>query len=51
MLCRLKMANINIEIPDETRRKAKIQCAIDGMSLKDFMIKALEEKLKRKEKG
>lgn len=45
------MTNINIEIPDDLHKKAKVQCAIDEVSLKDFMIKALEEKLKKKEKG
>jgi predicted HicB family RNase H-like nuclease len=45
------MTNINIEVPDELHKKAKIQCAIDEVSLKDFIIGALEEKLKKKEKG
>jgi len=42
------MTNINIEIPDELHKKVKIQCAVDEMTLKEFIVKALEEKLKRK---
>lgn len=41
------MTNINIEIPDELHKKAKVKCAIEEMSIKDFVIKAIEEKLKR----
>jgi predicted HicB family RNase H-like nuclease len=42
------MTNINIEIPDELHRKVKIQCAIEEMTLKDFIALALEEKTKKK---
>jgi predicted HicB family RNase H-like nuclease len=41
------MTNINIEIPDELHKKAKVKCAIDEVSIKDFVIKAIEEKLKK----
>ncbi len=41
------MTNINIEIPDELHKKAKVKCAIEEMSIKDFVIKAIEEKLKK----
>ena len=42
------MTNVNIEIPDELHKKVKIQCAVDEMTLKEFIAIALEEKLKRK---
>ena len=42
------MTNVNIEIPDELHKKVKIKCAVDEMTLKEFIVKALEEKLKRK---
>ena len=41
------MTNINIEIPDNLHKKAKIKCAIDEITLKEFIIKAIEEKLKK----
>ena len=41
------MTNINIEIPDELHKKAKVKCAVDEISIKDFVIKAIEEKLKK----
>ena len=44
------MTNINIEIPDELHKKIKIQCAIDELTLKDFVVVALEEKLKGNKK-
>jgi len=42
------MTNINIEIPDDLHKKVKIKCAIDEVTLKDFIIKTLEEKIKKK---
>lgn len=42
------MTNVNIEIPDKLHKKAKIQCAIEEITLKDFIIKAIEEKLNKK---
>ncbi len=41
------MTNINIEIPDELHKKIKIQCAIEETTLKDFIVKALEQRLKK----
>jgi predicted HicB family RNase H-like nuclease len=41
------MTNINIEIPNKLHRKVKIQSAIDEVTLKDFIIKTLEEKIKK----
>jgi predicted HicB family RNase H-like nuclease len=42
------MANINIEISEELHKKIKIKCAIDEVTLKEFIIKAIEEKLRKK---
>ena len=42
------MTNINIEIPDDLHKKTKIRCAIEEVTLKDFIIKAIEEKIKKK---
>ena len=39
------MTNINIEIPDKLHKKVKIQSAIDEVTIKDFIIKTLEETL------
>ena len=42
------MATINIkEFPDDLHRKAKAQAALMGISLKAFIIKAMEEHLKK----
>ena len=42
------MTNINIEIPDDIHKKAKIRCAIEEITLKEFIIQAVDEKLKKK---
>jgi predicted HicB family RNase H-like nuclease len=42
------MTNINIEIPDDLHKKVKIKCAIDEISLKEFVLSAIEEKIKQK---
>jgi len=44
------MTNINIEIPDELHKKIKIQCAVDETTLKDYIVSAVEEKLRQKGK-
>lgn len=44
------MVNINIEIPNNIHKKAKLNSVIEDVTLKDFIIKALEEKLKNKNK-
>ena len=41
------MGNINIEIPEDVHRKVKAFCALQGMTIKQFIISALEEKLKK----
>jgi predicted HicB family RNase H-like nuclease len=40
------MGNINIEIDENLHKKAKIHCATNSITIKDFMIKLLEEEVK-----
>ncbi|MBT3463540.1 3-hydroxyacyl-CoA dehydrogenase [archaeon] len=44
------MVNINIQIPDELHKKAKIKCAIDETTLKDFIINSIKDKLEDNKK-
>jgi hypothetical protein len=41
------LGRVNIEIPDEKHKEAKIHCAVKEISLKDFIIDAMIEKLER----
>ena len=41
------MTNINIEIPDELHKKAKIVAAIEGVTLKELINKAIAEQLNK----
>ena len=41
------MGNINIEIPDEVHKKVKAFCALKGTTLKEFIIKSLDERLNK----
>ena len=46
------MSIINIkDFPDDLHRRAKSEAALEGISLKAIIIKALEEYLKKKKKG
>ena len=46
------MSIINIkDFPDDLHRKAKAEAALEGISMKAFIIKALEEYLKKKKGG
>jgi len=46
------MAFLNIkDFPDDLHRKAKSEAALEGISLKALMIRALEEYLKKKKRG
>jgi predicted HicB family RNase H-like nuclease len=36
------MVNINIEIPDELHKRAKIAAALTDITLKEYIIRALE---------
>ena len=42
------MGRINIEIPADVHRKAKVYCAENGITLIEFIAKAIEEKLRKK---
>ena len=42
------MARINIELPQDLHRKAKAQAALKGVNLKDYIISAIDEKMKTK---
>ena len=45
------MAILNIKnFPDDLHRKAKAEAALEGISLKALIIKALEEYLKKKKR-
>jgi len=44
------MVNVNIEIPEEIHKKAKLDCVLKEITLKEFIIIAIEEKLKTKSK-
>ena len=45
------MATINLrEVPDELHRRAKAEAALEGITLKALIVKALEEYLKKKKK-
>lgn len=37
------MVNINIEIPEDLHKKIKIFCAMNDLTLKDFIINTLKE--------
>lgn len=43
------MARVNIEVDDEVHKKAKVACAIKGITLIEFINQAIDEKLKRKD--
>jgi predicted HicB family RNase H-like nuclease len=46
------MAIINIrDFPDDLHRQAKSKAALEGISLKDLIIKAIEEYVMGKKKG
>ena len=43
------MATINLrDIPEDLHRKAKAAAALEGITLKELVIKAIEEYLKKK---
>lgn len=44
------VANMNYEIPDDLHRRAKSAAALQGVSLKVFLIAALEEAVAKAEK-
>ena len=38
--------NINIDLPEDLHRRLKIVCAINGVSIKDFIINSMERRIK-----
>ncbi|MFH0869854.1 MAG: hypothetical protein V1866_02250 [archaeon] len=40
--------NINIELPDEVHKRIKILSAMEGIPLKDVIIRALEKSVDEK---
>ena len=45
------MGRINIEIPDDVHRVAKAACALEDITLIEFINQAIAEKLKHDDKG
>lgn len=43
------MVNINIEIPDELHRKIKVYCAINNLTIKEFIISSLDKNINLKD--
>ena len=41
------MTRINIEIPEEVHKKAKVASAMQEKTLRDYIVLALEEKLSK----
>lgn len=41
------MTRVNIDIPEELHKKAKIICAVQGKTLRDYIIKSLETSTKK----
>ena len=41
------MTRVNIELPEDLHRKVKIICALQGKTLKEYLILSLEEKLSK----
>jgi hypothetical protein len=37
------LVNINIEVPDDIHKKIKILAAMQGVPIKEFIVKTLEE--------
>ena len=44
------MVNINIEIPSETHKKIKILSAMQGIPIKELIVKALEESVENEKR-
>lgn len=45
------MVNINIEIPSELHRRVKISATINGATLKETIIRALEKRVRKEVEG
>jgi predicted HicB family RNase H-like nuclease len=40
------MVNINIEVPDEIHKRIRILSAMQGIAIKELIVKALEDSVK-----
>jgi predicted HicB family RNase H-like nuclease len=45
------VAVLNVRIPDDIHHQAKVAAVIANISLKEFVVRALAEKLEREAKG
>jgi predicted HicB family RNase H-like nuclease len=45
-----KMINMMVNIPEESKRKAKVEAAKQGISLKEFVVVALDWYIKKEDK-
>lgn len=43
------LRNLHVEVPEPFHRKVKMLCAMQGITLKDYAVTALEEKVARDE--
>ena len=43
------VARIHIEVPDDVHRRAKAAAAMRGLTLKEFVIQALEEAIEKED--
>ncbi len=41
------MGRINIELPEELHRKLKIVCALKGITIRDYIVSALQIELSK----
>lgn len=41
------MTRVNIEVPEELHKRAKIASAVHGKTLRDYIVIALEEQLSK----
>jgi predicted HicB family RNase H-like nuclease len=44
------VARIHYEIPDDLHRRAKSAAALEGVTLKEFLVRALEAETRRTER-
>lgn len=42
------MVNVNVEIPDEIHRQVKVASILNNVTLREQIIRLLEEELKKK---
>jgi hypothetical protein len=45
------MGRINIELPEELHKKLKVVCALKGITIKEYIISAVESELSKSNLG